>query len=283
MVTNAIKTISTIKLGSITNSLIAPLAPTTNNILNMLDPITFPIANWFSPFLRAVSEVTSSGSEVPIATIVKPTNFSLIPNAIAIAEALFTTKSPPKTIPAIPIRMKTILFGRLNVGVSTSLELLSFLALRIRWYMYPNNIASNINPSIVDIFKSIARNATKSNVIQIRNGKSCFKTLFSTFNSLKSAVIPIINKYGYDLDGFEQSCLDLGGTPCNVGDKGFEFDVFPKISIRVGLWEGEDEIAPGFNMLFNKNVQNFMHVESAIGMGMYIGKKILKKNISGLL
>ena len=60
--------------------------------------------------------------------------------------------------------------------------------------MYPNNIASNINPSIVDIFKSIARNATKSNVIQIRNGKSCFKTLFSTFNSLKSAVIPIINR-----------------------------------------------------------------------------------------
>lgn len=113
---------------------------------------------------------------------------------------------------------------------------------------------------------------------EVPNGGSLF---FPAFNN--NTVIPIINKYGYDLDGFEQSCLDLGGTPCNVGDKGFEFDVFPKISIRVGLWEGEDEIAPGFNMLFNKNVQNFMHVESAIGMGMYIGKKILKKNISGLL
>lgn len=99
----------------------------------------------------------------------------------------------------------------------------------------------------------------------------------------KNTVIHLINKYGYDLDGFEQSCLELGGVPCNVGDKGFEFEVFPKVSVRVGLWEGDDEIAPGVNVLFNKDVQNFMHVEAAIGMGMYIGKQILKNEISGLL
>lgn len=54
-------------------------------------------------FLRAVKDVTSSGSEVPTATMVKPTNVSLIPTAIAIDDALLTTKSAPRIIPIIPI------------------------------------------------------------------------------------------------------------------------------------------------------------------------------------
>ena len=92
-------------------ALIELLAPSTNKILKMFEPITLPITIWFSPFFKAVSEVTSSGKEVPIATIVKPTNVSLIPSAIAISEALFTTKSPPRIMPARPMRIKSILFG----------------------------------------------------------------------------------------------------------------------------------------------------------------------------
>lgn len=78
------------------------LKPSTNKILNMFDPITFPITNWFSSLFRAVSEVTSSGSDVPIATIVKPTNVSLIPHAIAIYDDEFTTSWAPRIIAASP-------------------------------------------------------------------------------------------------------------------------------------------------------------------------------------
>ena len=98
---------------------IALLAPNTNRILKMFEPITFPITNSFSPFFKAVNDVTSSGNEVPMATIVKPTKVSLIPNAIAISDALLTTIFPPRTIPAIPMSMKMILFGRVNFGFST--------------------------------------------------------------------------------------------------------------------------------------------------------------------
>ena len=106
MVTNNMNRTSMSILESRGIALIALLAPSTNKILKMFEPITFPIINWFSPFFKAVSEVTNSGKEVPIATIVKPTNVSLIPKAIAIDEALSTTKSPPITIPASPIKMK---------------------------------------------------------------------------------------------------------------------------------------------------------------------------------
>ena len=68
--------------------------PKIKTMLNNEDPIALPTAISASPFLAATTEVTSSGSDVPTATIVKPTNKSLIPNLVAIKDALSTTKSP---------------------------------------------------------------------------------------------------------------------------------------------------------------------------------------------
>lgn len=56
------------------NGLITEDIPSTKNILKMLLPIRLPRAIPASPFLAAEIDVVSSGSEVPIATIVKPTN-----------------------------------------------------------------------------------------------------------------------------------------------------------------------------------------------------------------
>ena len=77
--------------------------PRINMILKMFDPTTFPRARPLSPFLEAVTEVTSSGREVPMATIVNPIKVSLRPKAAAMAQALSTTRSPPKMMPTRPM------------------------------------------------------------------------------------------------------------------------------------------------------------------------------------
>ena len=66
-----------------------------NNILNMLEPIALPSASPLSPFLVATIEVTSSGRDVPIATIVRPMKFWLTPKLAAMIQALSTTRLPP--------------------------------------------------------------------------------------------------------------------------------------------------------------------------------------------
>ena len=58
--------------------------PTTNNILNILLPTILPIAISVFPCLAATDEVTSSGSEVPNATIVSPISLVDIPSSEAI-------------------------------------------------------------------------------------------------------------------------------------------------------------------------------------------------------
>ena len=115
---NNIIAASTIVLNSKPIGAIVEATPKINKILNILDPIALPTAISFSPFLAATIEVTSSGNEVPTATIVRPTNYSLIPASLAKEDAVVTTNSPPATIPAIPKIMKTI-FTHIFLGFSS--------------------------------------------------------------------------------------------------------------------------------------------------------------------
>ena len=64
--------------------------PRINKMLNRLEPIAFPSARPLSPFLVATMEVTSSGREVPIATMVSPIKFWLTPKLVAMMHALST-------------------------------------------------------------------------------------------------------------------------------------------------------------------------------------------------
>ena len=80
--------------------------PRIKRILNMFEPIAFPRASALSPFRVATMEVTSSGSDVPIATIVRPIKFWLTPKDTAIWLALLTTRLPPRMTAASPPMIK---------------------------------------------------------------------------------------------------------------------------------------------------------------------------------
>ena len=130
--------------------------PKINIMLKIFDPTTFPKAISFSFLIEATILVTSSGRDVPTATIVKPTKDSLICNLIAIFEALSTTKSPPKIIAARPMMAKIIL---LIIGVFFSYFSSStggfFFARYIKNKIYPINNNNKIIDSIISILNGV--------------------------------------------------------------------------------------------------------------------------------
>ena len=65
---------------------IAADIPRIKRILKIFDPIALPSARPLSPFLVATMDVTSSGSDVPIAMIVSPIKFWLTPKFAAITQ-----------------------------------------------------------------------------------------------------------------------------------------------------------------------------------------------------
>src|SRR6187551_1148975 len=74
-----------------------PEIPNTHKILKILLPTTLPTAISRSPLTVATTEVTTSGKEVPAATIVKPITASLTPHAVASSTALCTNQRAPNT------------------------------------------------------------------------------------------------------------------------------------------------------------------------------------------
>ena len=73
-------------------------------MLKMLLPTTLPTAMSRSPLIVASTDVASSGSDVPAATIVRPITSSESPKLSAISTALSTIQFEPTTRSTRPPR-----------------------------------------------------------------------------------------------------------------------------------------------------------------------------------
>ena len=119
------------------------VVPATKSMLNILLPTMLPMAISVCPFFAAVHDVTSSGRDVPNATMVSPISLSVMPNLPAIYDAAFTVKLLPTTTSANPMIMNNISLGALSFSVITieSLSLFPFFALITR---YTRNMINTI-------------------------------------------------------------------------------------------------------------------------------------------
>ena len=82
--------------------LASPDSPRQPRMLKVLLPITLPTAMSRSPRTAAVTEVATSGIDVPAAMIVRPMTRSLTPSARANATAASTSQFEPSTSSASP-------------------------------------------------------------------------------------------------------------------------------------------------------------------------------------
>ena len=137
----ASRQISTVDAMSIMRSMVSKLAgemepetaigkASTMQILKMLLPTMLPTSRSLSPFLAAVTVVTSSGSEVPSAITEREMMRSEIPMVAARKEAELTTSSLPPTTPSRPAMTKKNDLPSLYSGFSTFLLSLRFLRAR---------------------------------------------------------------------------------------------------------------------------------------------------------
>jgi hypothetical protein len=88
----------------------------------------------------------------------------------------------------------------------------------------------------------------------------------------KRAIDPLKKVFGNYLSGFQTAATKLGGKPISDGDAGFEFDIFPKVPVRLIVWEGDEEFAPEGNILFDESIGGILPVEDVAwlaGMVVY--------------
>lgn len=59
--------------------------------------------------------------------------------------------------------------------------------------------------------------------------------------------------YGSDLAAFNSACEALGGKPITGADSAYEIPFMQNLSMRLLLWQGDDEFPPSAQILFSDN------------------------------
>jgi len=78
---------------------------------------------------------------------------------------------------------------------------------------------------------------------------------------VKRAVDPLKNTFGRDVPGFKRAAERLNGMKMDTGDSAFVFQVFPRVSLQLIVWEGDDEFPPEANILFHGGVESILSPE----------------------
>ncbi len=65
-------------------------------------------------------------------------------------------------------------------------------------------------------------------------------------------------------EGFIEACQRLNATPIDKGDLGFQFPVFPQITLAVAWYRPDDDFPPDATILYPDNILTFLPLEDVI-------------------
>lgn len=109
---------------------------------------------------------------------------------------------------------------------------------------------------------------------EIPNGGSLFYPAFH-----KNSIVGLINAFGHYPKRLLPCAAALGGKPASFGDASAVFQAFPEIPLCVIVWEGDEEVRANATILFEPSIEYMLHIESAIGLGMYLASQLKRQAV----
>lgn len=107
---------------------------------------------------------------------------------------------------------------------------------------------------------------------ELPNGGMLFYPAF-----LQSSLKPLIKAFGRESQKLIPASAELGGIPADFGDASVVFQAFPEIPLGVIVWEGDEEVRANATILYDPSIEYLLHIESAIGLGMYLSNQLVKR------
>jgi hypothetical protein len=82
---------------------------------------------------------------------------------------------------------------------------------------------------------------------------------FASF--VKRAIDPLKKVFGQNPASLETAAARINGKAIDEGDVGFAFDLFPRVSLRLILWEGDEEFSPEATIVFEDTIGDMLSPE----------------------
>jgi hypothetical protein len=81
-----------------------------------------------------------------------------------------------------------------------------------------------------------------------------------------------------DSDEFSRACLKTGGSPVNIGDIAFNFNILPRIGITVVYYLGDETFNSSVSLLFDSNVCHYMVTAGLASIGAALADIIINNS-----
>ncbi len=80
-------------------------------------------------------------------------------------------------------------------------------------------------------------------------------------------ILRLAGSYGSSLPAFEAACARVAGVPAASGDRSFDLPFLPGLTVRLILWEGDEEFRPTAQILFSDNFSSAFSAEDIAVVG----------------
>ena len=80
-------------------------------------------------------------------------------------------------------------------------------------------------------------------------------------------ILRMAGTYGSNLPGFEAAAASVAGVPAASGDRSFDLPFLPGLTVRLILWEGDEEFPAQAQILFSDNFSSAFSAEDIAVVG----------------
>ena len=77
----------------------------------------------------------------------------------------------------------------------------------------------------------------------------------------REVVTPLLNRFGREPERLVEAAAELGGSRANYGSVAVSIKAFPRVSVIIVLWRGDDEFPPNATILFDSSVTDYLSTE----------------------
>lgn len=85
--------------------------------------------------------------------------------------------------------------------------------------------------------------------------------LFEHASFSREVLTPLLDHFGREPERLVEAADNLGGSKVGYGDVAVSIRAFPKVSVVIALWRGDDEFAPNASILFDSTVTDYLSTE----------------------
>ena len=86
--------------------------------------------------------------------------------------------------------------------------------------------------------------------------------------------------FGNDLELFTNAAHKLDGQPYTLGDAAFIFQALPLVPILAVGWQGDEDFAPSYRLLFDSHIDHHLPTDACAILGSTLTRRLLRAHES---